>query len=111
MLDQEALTYIIGILVIIGTGFSAFNYLRKPQERSEINDAVVDEKIANLKLNTDEKITGVKDLIVNLRDNHLKHMDEKFDKHIEKQIENEKLIAENFTKVFVLLDERLPNKK
>ena len=82
MLSQEALTYIIGILVIVGTAFSAFNFLRKPQERGEINDAVVDEKIANLKLNTDEKISGLKELILNLRDNHIHTLQSDLTNHI-----------------------------
>lgn len=74
MESQEILQLIIGVLAIGGSVFGVFNFFRKPQEKAEIKDAVFDEKFNYLK-----------EIVVNLRDNHIHTVDSKLDKHIEKQ--------------------------
>jgi len=84
----------IYLIIAVGSAaFAIFFYFRRPQEQGEINDKVFDEKFSNL-TNT----------VLEIKDNHLKHINDKLDRHIEKQIESEKLIASNFTKTFTLLD-------
>lgn len=104
MLTQEHISYIIGISTILTFGVTLYNSLKKPQEKSEIKEAVFDEKLKNIQINNDIKNKEIKDVLINLRDNHLAHLDAKLDKHIEKQIEQEQLSASNFTKTFTLLD-------
>lgn len=87
------------IIAIISALFGVIMFVRKPQEKSEVNDAVFDERFNSLK-----------EIVVNMRDNHLHTLECKLDKHIEKQIENEKIIAEQFTRLATILEERLPKK-
>jgi len=93
MLTQELITYIIGVTTLITMGITLYNSLKKPQDASNIKEAVFDEKFKNLT-----------ETVENLRDNHLAHLDQKIDKHIEKQIENEQMVSNNFAKTFTLLD-------
>ena len=93
MLTQETLTYIIGISTLVTMGITLYNSLKTPQEKMETDAKVSDEKFKNLADSVDE-----------MKNNHLAHINDKLDKHIEKQIESEKTIASNFTKTFTLLD-------
>lgn len=83
MSAQEILQLIIAILAIGGSVFGVFNFFRKPQIKSEVNDAVFNEMVKGLKKETDIKYDSIKELVINLRDNHMHTIDLKLDKHIE----------------------------
>lgn len=82
MITAENISIAIQILTLGGIVFAIYNTFRKPQETSEINDAVFDEKIKSLSISTETKIDTVKELVINLRDNHLHTVENKIDKHI-----------------------------
>lgn len=71
-INQETLTFLIGIGTIFSFVFTYYNSIRKPQQKGEVVDA-----------RFDERFNALKDIVINLRDNHLHTMAEKLDKHIE----------------------------
>lgn len=89
----EYISIIGGCLGIAGAVFGSFVYFRTPQEKSEVNDAVFDEKFDSLK-----------ELVINLRDNHLHSIDSKLDKHIEDQTRNELIVAGTLGSISAKLD-------
>jgi len=103
-IDQETLTYIIGILAVAGTIFGIYNVIRKPQEKGEVNDAVTEEKIKNIEKETESKFASLKELVINLRDNHIHTIESKLDLHIENQVKNEMVIAEKLGGIDAKLD-------
>ncbi len=87
------------ILDIIAVLFVVFLYFKKPQIKSEMFDAVFEEKFKNLNAT-----------VVNLRDNHIHTLDSKLDQHIkDNQIASEANIRQ-MTRIETLLEERLPHK-
>ena len=62
------------VIALVSALFGVIMWVRRPQEKSEVTDAVYAEKFSSL-----EK------LVLNLRDNHLHTMESKLDLHIEKQ--------------------------
>lgn len=85
MLTQEIITYLLGLAALVSIGFSVYNSLKKPQEKSAIDDAVFDVKLNNLSSTNSEKINSLEKLVINLRDNHIHSLDQKLDKHISDQ--------------------------
>ena len=81
MLLQEKISIIIQISTLIGLIFAVYLYFRKPQEKSDITDAVFD-----VRFNALEKT------VINLRDNHIHTLDMKLDKHIQ---DNQIFMLEN----------------
>lgn len=82
MITEENISIALQVATVIGMIFAVYLYFRKPQEKSETNDAVFDEKLCNLSKNTDEKIGNLKDLVINLRDNHIHTLQSKLEDHI-----------------------------
>ena len=99
MITPEILNYILGILAIAGTAFGVYNYIRKPQEKGEVNDAVFD-----------TKMSALKDLVINLRDNHLHTLECKLDKHIEENQRDAIKTAEINGRIEAKLDMIIKNK-
>lgn len=58
-------------ITILGVIFAVYLYFRKPQEKSEVNDAVFD-----------VKFRALEDMVINLRDNHLHTLQSKLEAHI-----------------------------
>jgi len=88
--------FILQVATLLGVVFAVFLYFKKPQERSEITDAVFDNKFINL-----EKT------VVNLRDNHIHTLQGDLDKHIQ---DNQMFAIEttrSLTKVETLLEQLL----
>jgi len=81
MLLQEKISIIMQIATLIGLIFAVYLYFRKPQEKSDITDAVFD-----VRFNALEKT------VINLRDNHIHTLDMKLDKHIQ---DNQIFMLEN----------------
>jgi hypothetical protein len=105
---------IIYLSIAVGTTvFSVFLYFRKPQEKSEVNDAVFNEKFLNLKLSTDEKfkemVTGFNKSI-ELALNHSHTVEVKIDSHIKESQTKGELDARWQGRIETLLEERLPKK-
>jgi hypothetical protein len=71
-INQEFLTYAIGIGTILSLIFTWYNSIRKPQQKGEVVDA-----------RFDEKYKALNDIVINMRDNHLHTLEVKLDKHIE----------------------------
>ena len=71
MTSLQILDLALKILTFIGVIFAVYHFFKKPQEKSEIVDAVFDTKFCNL-----EKT------VINLRDNHLHTLETKLDQHI-----------------------------
>lgn len=83
-------------IAIVSALFGVIMWVRRPQEKSEVTDAVYAEKFSSL-----EK------LVLNLRDNHLHTLEVKLDSHIDKQhcsdIENVKQHEQILTKLDFLI--------
>lgn len=60
------------ILTLLGVMFGVYFYFRKPQEDSQIKDVGFEKDLGSLR-----------DIVINLRDNHLHTVESKLDKHIE----------------------------
>jgi len=71
MITQENISIIVQISTLVGLIFSMYLYFRRPQEKSETNDAVFD-----------VKFTALEKMVINLRDNHLHTIEEKLSRHI-----------------------------
>jgi hypothetical protein len=101
-LDQETISYIIGITVLANVGLTVYNSLRKPQEKGETNDAVFCERMKNYE-NTTEKA-------IQLALNHSHTVESKLDSHIKESQTKGENDARWQGKVEALLEERLPRK-
>lgn len=71
MFNQENLSTLLQVLTLIGIIFAVYLYFRKPQETSMEND-----------IRADEKYNALRDIVINLRDNHFHTLEQKFDSHI-----------------------------
>lgn len=93
-IDQTALTYIIGLGTVLSFLFTWYNSIRKPQERSEVNDACFNERLSSLR-----------ETVISLRDNHLHSIEEKLDKHIAENQRDSIKNAKQMAKIETLLKE------
>jgi len=98
-IDQTALTYIIGLGTVFSFIFTWYNSIRKPQERGEVNDACFN-----------ERLTSLRETVVNLRDNHLHTIEEKLDKHIAENQRDCIETAKQMSKIETLLEEIIRKK-
>jgi hypothetical protein len=98
-LDQETISYIIGITVLANVGLTIYNSIKKPQQKGEVTDAIFEQKISTLR-----------DTVVNLRDNHLHTIESKLDLHIDNQNKSELTMAKTIGRIETILEERLPRK-
>jgi hypothetical protein len=80
-------------IAIVSAIFAVFLFFRRPQEQGEINDKV-----------SDEKYIALKDIVINLRDNHIHTLDLKLDKHISDQTTNELNVAKQLGSIEAKLD-------
>ena len=71
MFNQENLSTLLQIITLIGVIFAVYLYFRKPQETSAEND-----------IRADEKYNALRDIVLNMRDNHLHTLESKIDTHI-----------------------------
>lgn len=88
--SQETLTILIGLGSLATMIVTVVMAIKGPQMKSQLNDAVFDEKFKNLEkntndkiVNTHEKIDGIEKMVANLRDNHIHTIESKLDKHIQ----------------------------
>jgi hypothetical protein len=87
-------TDLIYLTIAVGSAvFAVFLFFRRPQEKGEINDAI-----------GDERYTSLKDLVLNLRDNHLHTIETKLDNHISAQAVNELMVATKLGGIEAKLD-------
>lgn len=93
MLSQEIITYILGLAALVSIGVSVYNSLKKPQEKSAIQDAVFGVKLQDL-----EKT------VINLRDNHIHTIECKLDKHISDQQASFESNIRQMTRIETLLE-------
>jgi hypothetical protein len=70
-MKPENLNFILGLTTLASVAVTVYNSLKRPQEISATKDAVFD-----------ERLKSVTDIVINLRDNHLHTLDQKFDKHV-----------------------------
>lgn len=90
------LSTILQVITLVGIIFAVYKTFRQPQEKSETNDAVFNERF-----NTLDKT------VCNLRDNHLHTLEQKLDKHI---AENQMVAIEttrSLSKIETLLEQHL----
>lgn len=99
MLTQQVLHNILDVATFIGIIFAVYLYFRKPQEKSEVTDAVFEVRFQTL-----EK------MVINLRDNHIHTIESKLDKHISDQQVTTEANIRQMTRIETLLEERLPRK-
>jgi len=99
MITTENISIVIQIATLIGIIFGVYLYFRKPQEKSEQNDAVFSVEFKNLEKSFNEKFTQSDRELANLRDNHIHTINEKLDKHIESQSKNEMLVCEKLARI------------
>lgn len=79
---MEKIDIIYLAIALVSALFGVIMWVRKPQEKSEMNDAVFEEKICAVKKETDLKYDNVKELVVNLRDNHIHTLSTELRNHI-----------------------------
>jgi hypothetical protein len=70
MITQEFITYALGIVALLNVGAVLWTSIRKPQETSQLNDAIFEERFNSLNAT-----------VTNLRDNHLHTLDSKLESH------------------------------
>jgi hypothetical protein len=96
MLNQEIITYALGIVALLNVGAVLWASVKKPQEKSQLNDAIFEERFNSLNAT-----------VANLRDNHLHTLDSKLESHSR---ENQVFALEttkSLTRVETLLGELL----
>ena len=93
-LTQETLTFIIGIGTILSLIFGYYNSIKKPQQKGEVVDA-----------RFDERFNALKDIVINLRDNHLHTIETKLDDHIKENHDYCIKQAEQYGKILGLLEQ------
>ena len=93
-ITQETLTFIIGIGTILSFIFTYQNSIRKPQQKGEVVDA-----------RFDEKFTALRDVVLNLRDNHMHTLEVKLDAHIRENHIYCVKQAEQYGKIIGLLEQ------
>jgi hypothetical protein len=98
-ITTETLGIIQGVIGLLTILFVVFLYFKKPQEKSELNDALFLQRLDALSRQ-----------ITKLEDNHLHSLKVKLDDHITSQSKNELMVAEHLTKLTTILEERLPRK-
>ena len=87
-------TDLIYLTIAVGSAvFAVFLFFRRPQEKGEVNDAIFD-----------ERFSALKDLVVNLRDNHLHTIESKLDNHMTSQAQNELAVATKLGGIEAKLD-------
>jgi signal transduction protein with GAF and PtsI domain len=104
MITPEILNYILGILAIAGTAFGVYNYIRKPQEKGEINDAVTDEKIKAIVDNFNTRFQDMKDNIVKVMQNDLQEVKSELRSHVSNQSISEREYACKLGEISAKLD-------
>jgi hypothetical protein len=98
-ITPESLSFLIQILTLGGIVFAVVKSIKQPQEKSKLNDVLFEERLGTMK-----------DLFINLRDNHIHTLEVKLDKHISDQQLASQENTKRFTRLETLLDERLPRK-
>ena len=98
-IDQTTITYLIGIGTIVSMLFGWWNSIKKIQERSVLQDAIFNERFKSLE-----------DIVINLRDNHLHSIEEKFDKHIAENQRDSIKNAKQMSRIETLLEEIIRKK-
>lgn len=88
-----------GVISILAIIFGVYLYFKKPQIKSEMFDAVFEEKFRNLNAT-----------VINLRDNHIHTLDSKLEQHIKDQQLTTEANIRQMTRIETLLEERLPRK-
>jgi hypothetical protein len=101
-LDQETISYLIGITVLVNVGVTVYNSLKKPQQKGETNDAVFGERMGNYEKTTENSIM--------LALNHSHTVESKLDAHIKESQAKGETDARWQGRVETLLEERLPKK-
>jgi len=96
IIDQNSLTYIIGIATVFSFVFTWYNSIKIPQQRGEIQDEVFK-----------EKFQGLEKIVINLRDNHMHTIEQKLDKHIEENQRDNILHTRQMTRIETLLEQLL----
>lgn len=120
MLTQETLTFILGILSVVGIAFGVFNFFRKPQEdldkRQAVEQKEVDGKAALLSKEVEIKANETDRRFLEqgkrlddaflLAANHTNTVDIKVDKLIEVVGS----MGKEIVKLQTIIEERLPKK-
>lgn len=110
MITPTAITFAIGICTLLTFGVTLYNSVRKPQQKGEITDAVFAEKFTHLAEKFESKFQDMKDGVVKIMQNDMQELKSDVREHVKNQIINEREISSNFSKMFTLIDERIPRK-
>ena len=103
-ITEENISIVIQIATLIGIIFGVYLYFRKPQEKSETNDAIFGVEFKNLEKTFNDKFLQSDRELANLRDNHIHTLGVKMDKHIDDQGKNEMLVCEKLARLETKLD-------
>jgi hypothetical protein len=96
LLTPEIVSYALGIVALLNVGVVLWTSIRKPQEKSTINDAIFEEKFGALSAT-----------VTNLRDNHMHTLDLKLEKHIQDNQSFALDTTKSLTRVETLLEQIL----
>lgn len=99
MLENGNIQLILSIMTLGSVVFAIYKYFRDPDIKADKSIDLI-KKECNLKHGyIDKDISNIFSSLNLIKENHIKHIEDRMDK-----IEN------NITKIFTILDERLPKK-
>jgi hypothetical protein len=99
MITQEFITYTLGIVALLNVGVAIWNSIKKPQEKSEVNDAVFCERMKNYENSTEKSIQ--------LALNHSHTVESKLDGHIKDNQSFAFETTKSLSKIEALLEQHL----
>jgi hypothetical protein len=115
MPSATTINYILGIIALLNVGVIVWNSIRKPQEKSEINDAVFGVEVKNLSdkfgvdiknisEKFDDKFTNMKESVVKVMQNDLQEVKKLMTDHITEQNVIEREMADKFARIDTKLE-------
>jgi len=83
----------IQLLTLFGFIFGVYLYFRKPQEKSEMNDAIFAEQFRHLSETFTTKFQDMKEGVVKVMQNDMQELKADVREHVKNQIINEREVA------------------
>lgn len=80
--------------------FAVYRTFREPDENAATSIAVME-----------ERMKGLDGMLEKVMTNHLPHIEAKLDALVLRESDHDRSVAENFSKIFTILDERFPRKQ
>ncbi len=108
-LDASTLSFILGLLSLIGIIFGVYNYFKNPQEVADQNAKLLAQQVKLTDETNQKKFEDITKRIseaMTLSQNHIHTIDTKLDKHIEAT----NLLSIQIAKLETTINERIPKR-